>query len=132
MAQFPATERHWYQYYKVMVELLQPTDKLLVTHIYNEHASTPSIDENQEKLKEKYSGVLSTHLPKDRFQLIWHCHDLKSNLKHELLDICVNNKAYVLAIGYFGCKGTKASDQLSTAVDIASTNNTIPTFVVHK
>jgi hypothetical protein len=112
--------------------LLQSFDKLIVTHIYNEHASVPTIDANQEKLKEKYLEMLTTRLPKDRFQLIWHCHDPKSNLKHELLDICVNNKAYMLGIGYFGCKGTKASDQLSTAVDIASTNNTIPTFVVWK
>jgi hypothetical protein len=113
-----------------MSELMAANGKLIVTHIYNQNKTYLPLELQQEKLKEKYTEMLSTRMPKERYELIWHCHDIKSNLKHELLDICNANKAFMLGIGYFGCKGSKASGKLSTAVEIASTNNTIPTLIV--
>jgi hypothetical protein len=112
----------------VLSQLAKPTDSIVVAHIYNDAKDYLPTQLQQANLKVKYEATLKAiNLP---YSLDWAPHNPKSNLKNELLDLCIKHHAYLLSIGYYGCKGIKTSNGFSTAVDIITVNSTIPILVV--
>ena len=112
-----------------MMELLRPKDKLILVHIYNKTKTYLPPELQEEGLRKKYTDLLSSY-PADKYSLVWKSYDPKINLKYQLVDICIGEKTSLLGLGYFGLKGSKKTNDISTAVEIASVNSIVPLLIV--
>lgn len=93
--------------FQVVTEsLMHPTDKILVSHIYNKEKAYLPFDMQPDNLKKTYEALT---LPLGaRAHLWWEEADYKLSTKEHMINLASKAQANLLVIGMHGRKGPKA------------------------